>query len=673
METLGNNIITIINNQIQILNTDTYSRAHLIVSLGEGEHPHTIKTVDRLLYILSTAGSLYQHEGSQTKLVYKTELYGVMEDILDIAVDADRKLYVLIKEQKEFSLRRVGLDGDVDLYSVDIKYPKISPTKLVMEGDFVLFNEGKRILIFNKKTEEKREINNRYRITTYEVRQNQISFGDTKGEIRIYSFDTDIQYIARYHWHSREVSSIKFLSEREMISGGKEGVLVKRDMYDREKIQFIPRLGSEIQTIEILKEEYVVYTEDKRIHIIDPYSFSIKRSINNSEVNKDNIISINEDKTLNLGVGMKIYFYSLDGNRMDGELDVFDHNKGYCVQNIMAKKMEIDSACREKDTIIVGCSIGMGIIIKMFIKDQLMSSIVYHSLSPIDKITIQGDLVITIDRSGEGARWLIRDGVENRNGQRRELVRIDGFKYRDSGVRDICISRDGRSILGICRNRIVQWRLYNYGTEIEYVYLIGNGFDIRSMNYIDERRFYYVTDREVGIIDLIDRNIVGTIKINIDSVISVGYQSDFLNGYNRSSLLDSNETINRPEEEMNKGCSNVLFLLSKSRYMRIDMKGFEVIDVEEFEKMEIESSVYYGDGRFLVTDRINRKIYLLNRYRKDIESIKEVGSVSIDEEIEEMELEHTKSSENHFIDQSSYESHLLIGNSLAFNDFFKNK
>ncbi|KAF9074836.1 quinon protein alcohol dehydrogenase-like superfamily [Rhodocollybia butyracea] len=118
--------------------------------------------------------------------------------------------------------------------------------------------------------------------------------GDVKGNIRLwYCLDesTNVKVAglekktqtASFHWHAHSVSSIAFTSNGAyLLSGGEESVLVIWQLHSGKK-EFVPRLGSPVQTISITKtldggEEYLLGLTDATFVFVSAATLKMSRS-----------------------------------------------------------------------------------------------------------------------------------------------------------------------------------------------------------------------------------------------------------------------------------------------------------------------------------------------------------------------------------------------------------
>jgi FOG: WD40 repeat len=85
------------------------------------------------------------------------------------------------------------------------------------------------------------------------------------------------------HWHAHAVSSIAFTSNGAyLLSGGEESVLVLWQLQTGKK-EFVPRLGSPINTVALLKvgdseEEYLLGLADATYVFVSAGTLKISRS-----------------------------------------------------------------------------------------------------------------------------------------------------------------------------------------------------------------------------------------------------------------------------------------------------------------------------------------------------------------------------------------------------------
>ncbi|GLB35879.1 putative WD40 repeat-like protein [Lyophyllum shimeji] len=118
--------------------------------------------------------------------------------------------------------------------------------------------------------------------------------GDAKGHIRLWyclndSLPVNVRGVEKktqttaLHWHAHAVSSIAFTSNGAyLLSGGEESVLVIWQLHTGKK-EFVPRLGSPINTVSMLKadggeEEYLLGLADATYLFVNSGSLKISRS-----------------------------------------------------------------------------------------------------------------------------------------------------------------------------------------------------------------------------------------------------------------------------------------------------------------------------------------------------------------------------------------------------------
>ncbi|KAJ3104951.1 hypothetical protein HDU97_008699 [Phlyctochytrium planicorne] len=112
-----------------------------------------------------------------------------------------------------------------------------------------------------------------------------VAVGLMNGEIHIWYCLADLSQenpaVVRLHWHAHQVNCLQFSSDGVYLySGGEEAVMVIWQLATRHK-QFLPRLGSEIHSIGISKDQmlYGVSLSDNTIRIVSAVDLSITQSV----------------------------------------------------------------------------------------------------------------------------------------------------------------------------------------------------------------------------------------------------------------------------------------------------------------------------------------------------------------------------------------------------------
>ena len=269
--------------------------------------------------------------------------------------DADskeEKYFIVAKRTKQPALLLLHLDPSTDRldYLADLATQrgqfnhKTVKLSFIEQYQLVLLTYESYFVTYSMKSHSKTIYSHKKRITSLANDSDalQVAFGDVQGAIFVFPYECvasgiNLRKGQKLHWHSSAVSCLLFSGGNQLISGGKEAVLVTWNLSTGAN-NFIPRLSSCISTLSLSSDKRMlaVGLSDNTICIFSTASMSLIQSVhslglfdnlNQKSSSFEMIHRPGSDMVVLPGGPGKIQFYNIHTNSHSFFQDIVGHNQ----------------------------------------------------------------------------------------------------------------------------------------------------------------------------------------------------------------------------------------------------------------------------------------------------------------------------------------------------------